>query len=84
MTVAPAGVGGNARDGAQQDDHYDYEDEFIDDSEFVEYYGGDRRKAVFRGFYVNRGHVEKVNPESCPDPFCGRVLDSFLGQVEKA
>ena len=61
-------MGGAARDGAQQDDHYDYEDEFIDDSEFVEYYGGDRRKAVFKGFYVNRGSVEKVCTLCVPTP----------------
>jgi len=47
--------------GAQLDDHYDYEDDFIDDSEFVEYYeGGDRRKAKYSGFFINKGTVEKV------------------------
>ena len=47
--------------GGQLDDHYDYEDDFIDDSEFVEYYeGGDRRKAKYSGFFINKGTVEKV------------------------
>jgi len=47
--------------GAQLDDHYDYEDDFIDDSEFVEYYeGGDQRKAKYSGFFINKGTVEKV------------------------
>ena len=49
------------KDGGQIDDHYDYEDDFIDDSEFVEYYeGGDRRKAKYSGFFINKGVVEKV------------------------
>lgn len=39
---------------------YDYEDKFIDDSEFVEYYAGDRRKAKHTGFFVNTGEIEKV------------------------
>ena len=48
-------------DEAQRNDHYDYEDDFIDDSEFVEYYeGGDRRKAKYTGFFINKGAVEKV------------------------
>ncbi len=39
---------------------YDYEDNFIDDSEFVEYYAGDRRKAKHTGFFVNTGDIERV------------------------
>ncbi len=41
-------------------DQYDYDDGFIDDSEFVEYYAGDRRKAKHSGFFVNSGEIEKV------------------------
>ena len=53
-------------DEAQRNDHYDYEDDFIDDSEFVEYYeGGDRRKAKYSGFFINKGAVEKVPDCSC-------------------
>lgn len=59
-TGAAAGAGPGARDGVPQEDHYDYEDAFIDDSEFVEYYGGDRRRARHSGFYVNKGIIEKV------------------------
>lgn len=43
-----------------RDHRYDYEDNFIDDSEFVEYYAGDRRKAKHTGFFVNTGEIEKV------------------------
>ncbi len=39
---------------------YDYDDNFIDDSEFIEYYGGDRHKAKHSGFFVNSGEIEKV------------------------
>jgi HPC2 and ubinuclein domain len=46
--------------GVPKDDQYDYEDNFIDDSEIIEYYAGDRRKAKHSGFFVNSGEIEKV------------------------
>lgn len=46
-----------------KDDQYDYEDNFIDDSEIIEYYAGDRRKAKHSGFFVNSGEIEKVRQE---------------------
>ncbi|KAK9844907.1 hypothetical protein WJX74_008468 [Apatococcus lobatus] len=38
---------------------YDNDDEFIDDSEYVEYFSGDRHKPKFDGFFINRGPIEK-------------------------
>lgn len=49
-----------AAGGVPKDDQYDYEDNFIDDSEIIEYYAGDRRKAKHSGFFVNSGEIEKV------------------------
>jgi HPC2 and ubinuclein domain len=50
----------SAAGGVPRDDQYDYEDNFIDDSEIIEYYAGDRRKAKHSGFFVNSGEIEKV------------------------
>jgi hypothetical protein len=62
----PQGKEKDKADEAQRNDHYDYEDAFIDDSEFVEYYeGGDRRKAKYTGFFINKGAVEKVTRCGC-------------------
>lgn len=36
------------------DDQYDMDDNFIDDSEFHDYYGGDRRKTKYSGFFINK------------------------------
>ncbi len=36
------------------DDQYDMDDDFIDDTEFRDYYGGDRRKAKYTGFFINK------------------------------
>lgn len=57
---------------------YDYEDKFIDDSEMVEYYAGDRRKAKHTGFFVNTGEIEKVHPLPAPLHGACRVALSLL------
>ena len=36
------------------DEYAEYDDEFIDDSEFHEYYGGDWHKPKHSGFYINQ------------------------------
>ena len=33
---------------------YDLDDDWIDDTELQEYYGGDRRKTKITGFFINR------------------------------
>ena len=40
--------------GVPADDQYDYDDQFIDDSELIDYYGGDNRKSKYSGFYINQ------------------------------
>ena len=45
----------DGEDGEQgKRDTYDNDDEFIDDSEYVEYFSGDRHKPKFDGFFINR------------------------------
>lgn len=36
------------------DDQYDMDDDFIDDTEIHDYYGGDRRKTKYTGFFMNK------------------------------
>ncbi|BDA41916.1 probable Ubinuclein-1 at N-terminal half [Coccomyxa sp. Obi] len=52
-TDVPEAVGGF-------DDQYDMDDEWIDDSEHLAYYDGDRRKAKYSGFFINKGEIEKT------------------------
>ena len=35
-------------------DLYDMDDEFIDDTELQDYFGSDRRKTKFSGFFINK------------------------------
>ena len=42
------------------DDHYDMDDDFIDDTEIHEYYGGDRRKTKYSGFFMNKARAACV------------------------
>lgn len=45
----------DGEDGEQgKRDTYDNDDAFIDDSEYVEYFSGDRHKPKFDGFFINR------------------------------
>ena len=37
-----------------RDHEYDYEDDFIDDSEMLAYLGGDRRRTKHSGFFINK------------------------------
>ncbi|DBA95241.1 TPA: hypothetical protein ACH3X3_013138 [Trebouxia sp. C0006] len=51
----------------------EYDDEFIDDSEFHEYYGGDWHKPKHSGFFINQGEIEKtdellMSDEPGPEP----------------
>ncbi len=49
-------------------DLYDYDDEWIDDSELIEYFGGDQRRAKHKGFFINRGDIEREDgpPKASP------------------
>ena len=60
---AEAGEEGQAAEGPKEkkpraaggmDNEYDYGDDWIDDSEFVSMYEGDRRKTKFKGFFINK------------------------------
>lgn len=49
-------------------DVYDYEDEWIDDTELIEYFGGDQRRAKHKGFFINKGDIEREDgpPKASP------------------
>ncbi len=57
-SAGSGGAQGDARprnpDRYRREHEYDYEDEFIDDSEMLEYLGGDRRRTKHSGFFVNK------------------------------
>ena len=40
---------------------YDLDDDWIDDTELQEYYGGDRRKTKITGFFINK--VSLMQPQ---------------------
>lgn len=46
-------AGGNEEDQGGFNDLYDMDDDWIDDTELQDYYGGDRRKTKFSGFFIN-------------------------------
>ncbi|XP_078433787.1 ubinuclein-1-like isoform X2 [Wolffia australiana] len=46
------------------DDQYDTEDSFIDDSELNEYFEVEKQKTKHDGFFVNRGALETLEPSS--------------------
>uniref|UniRef100_A0A0D6RAJ7 Hpc2-related domain-containing protein n=1 Tax=Araucaria cunninghamii TaxID=56994 RepID=A0A0D6RAJ7_ARACU len=48
------------------DDQYDTEDSFIDDTELDEYFSVDGAKTKHTGFFVNRGKLERVNEPASP------------------
>lgn len=50
------------------DDQYDMDDEFIDDTEFHDYYSGDRRRTKYTGFFINR--VRRSRPAGKRQCFC--------------
>ncbi|KAK6938368.1 Hpc2-related domain [Dillenia turbinata] len=67
------------------DDQYDTEDSFIDDTELDEYFEVDKSTTKHNGFFVNRGKLERVNePSSSPvqQPKKRRRKDSEKSQVE--
>ncbi|KAK6939922.1 Hpc2-related domain [Dillenia turbinata] len=46
------------------DDQYDTEDSFIDDTELDEYFEVDKSTTKHNGFFVNRGKLERINEPS--------------------
>lgn len=49
------------------DDQYDTEDSFIDDTELDEYFSVDGAKTKHTGFFINRGKLERMNePAASP------------------
>ena len=40
-----------------RDHEYDYDDDFIDDSEMLAYLGGDRRRTKHSGFFINKARA---------------------------
>ncbi|XP_057874185.2 ubinuclein-1 isoform X3 [Cryptomeria japonica] len=53
-------------DKGPDDDQYDTEDSFIDDTELDEYFSVDKAKTKHTGFFVNRGKLEPVNEPASP------------------
>ncbi|KAL5714512.1 hypothetical protein ACHQM5_016461 [Ranunculus cassubicifolius] len=49
------------------DDQYDTEDSFIDDADLDEYFQVDKSTTKHKGFFVNRGTLERSN-EQCSSP----------------
>ncbi|XP_027149280.1 ubinuclein-1-like isoform X2 [Coffea eugenioides] len=49
------------------DDEYDTEDSFIDDTELDEYFQVDNSAIKHDGFFVNRGKLERVEPSMLPN-----------------
>ena len=47
-------AGGDEDDQGGFNDLYDMDDEFIDDTELRDYFGSDRRKTKYSGFFVNK------------------------------
>ncbi|PIA27228.1 hypothetical protein AQUCO_08200031v1 [Aquilegia coerulea] len=46
------------------DDQYDTEDSFIDDADLDEYFEVDKSTTKHKGFFVNRGKLERINEHS--------------------
>ncbi|PKA64750.1 hypothetical protein AXF42_Ash016781 [Apostasia shenzhenica] len=67
------------------DDQYDTEDSFIDDTELDEYFQVDKLATKHSGYFVNRGKLEWVEPTSSPNlaPKKRRRKDSAKIQSEK-
>ncbi|PIN16996.1 hypothetical protein CDL12_10350 [Handroanthus impetiginosus] len=49
-------------DNMPDDDEYDTEDSFIDDTELDDYFQVDNSKIKHDGFFVNRGKLERIEP----------------------
>ncbi len=45
---------GNDEDQGGFNDLYDMDDDWIDDTEVLDFYGGDRRKTKYSGFFINK------------------------------
>ena len=49
----------------RNNDLYDMDDDWIDDTELQEYYGGDRRKTKITGFFINKVSLTRLQG-TCP------------------
>ncbi|KAK1310350.1 hypothetical protein QJS10_CPA08g01088 [Acorus calamus] len=54
-------------DDIPDDDQYDTEDSFIDDTELDEYFEVEKTSTKHNGFFVNKGKLEHIDPESSTD-----------------
>ena len=43
-----------------RDHEYDYDDDFIDDSEMLAFLGGDRRRTKHSGFFINKARPRRT------------------------
>ena len=73
-------AGGDEDDQGGFNDLYDMDDEFIDDAELRDYFGSDRRKTKYSGFFVNKVSLQAAYTP-CP---CLPTLDSFMLRREFA
>lgn len=55
-------------DDIPDDDQYDTEDSFIDDAELNEYFQVDDSSTKYKGFFVNRGRLERIRKEPTLSP----------------
>ncbi|XP_073102368.1 ubinuclein-1 isoform X2 [Elaeis guineensis] len=54
-------------DDTPDDDQYDTEDSFIDDTELDEYFQVDKLRTKHDGYFVNKGKLEHVEPMASPN-----------------
>ncbi|CAA0840811.1 wound-responsive family protein [Striga hermonthica] len=70
-------------DNVPDDDEYDTDDSFIDDAELDNYFQVDNSEVKHHGFFVNRGKLEHVEPNSSnQQPKKRRHKDLVKGQNE--
>ena len=80
---------GNLSDDAppkrRKKDSYDYMDDFIDDSEFIEMVeGGDKRKSTHQGFVIYQGKIERTGTLEEDNGRKVRCLPIFASLYENA
>ncbi|XP_078181698.1 ubinuclein-1-like isoform X2 [Carex rostrata] len=55
-------------DDAPDDDQYDTEDSFIDDTELDEYFQADNLVTKHTGYFINKGQLEQIEPSASKSP----------------
>lgn len=54
ILLQPVQEGSESGGEARKNDYVEYDQDFIDDTEVFDYYGGDRRKTKHSGFFINK------------------------------